>query len=240
MSSVELTILMPCLNEEETVGICIKKAKKYLEDNNIIGEVLIVDNDSTDHSREISKKLGARVILEKNKGYGNAIRSGLKEARGKYIIYGDCDDSYDFINLNPYMEKLKQGYSFVNGNRFKGKILEGAMSPSHKIGVKFLSYLGRKAYKVPIYDFHCGLRGLLKKDLPLLETEGMEYATEIIYKYSLTNKKICEIPICLRKDGRSGKSHLRTIRDGFRHLIYINKTIITIKRKGDKKRRKKY
>ena len=226
MSNLELTILMPCLNEEETIGICIKKAKKYLEDNNIKGEILIVDNNSIDNSSLIAKSLGAIVVVEPNKGYGNALRKGLKEARGQYIIYGDCDDSYDFSNLTPYLEKLKEGYSFVNGNRFKGGICKKAMSISHKIGIHFLSYLGRKAYNVNIYDFHCGLRGVIKESLPELETEGMGFATEIIYKFSLTDKKICEIPTILSKDGRKCKSHLRTIRDGFRHIIYIKKTWI--------------
>lgn len=224
MSSIELTILMPCLNEEETIDICIKKAKKYLDDNNIEGEILVVDNNSTDNSPLIAKSLGARVIIEKNKGYGNALRSGLKNANGKYIIFGDCDNSYDFSNLNLYLDKLKEGYSFVNGNRFKGGIRKGAMSISHKIGVRFLSYIGRKAYNINLYDFHCGLRGVIKDDLPNLETEGMEFATEIIYKFSLTNKKICEVPTILYKDNRSGASHLRTFRDGFRHLIYIRNT----------------
>ena len=226
MSNLELTILMPCLNEEETIGICIKKAKKYLEDNNIKGEILIVDNNCTDNSSLIAKSLGARVIIEKNKGYGNALRHGLKEAKGQYIIYGDCDDSYDFSNLAPYIEKLKEGYSLVNGNRFKGGISKNAMSLSHKIGVRVLSYIGRYAYKVPIYDFHCGLRGVIKKDLPLLETTGMEFATEIIYKFAKSQKKMCEIPTTLNKAGRNGKSHLRTVRDGFRHIIYMKKTWI--------------
>ena len=223
---VELTILMPCLNEEETVGICIKKAFKFLNTHNIKGEVLIVDNNSTDNSSKIAKELGARVILEKNKGYGNALRRGLKEAYGKYVIFGDCDDSYDFLNLEPFLDKLREGYSLVNGNRFKGGVSKGAMSLSHKVGVRFLSYLGRLAYKVPLYDFHCGLRGVIKDDLPELESPGMEFATEIIYKFALTNKKICEIPTTLKKDGRKGGSHLRTVRDGFRHLFYIKNTWI--------------
>ena len=226
MSSIELTILMPCLNEEKTIGTCIRKAKEYLETNKIKGEILVVDNNSTDNSFSIAKSLGTRVAVETNKGYGNTLRKGLKESKGKYIIYGDCDDSYDFSNLNPYLDELKKGYSLVNGNRFKGGISKGAMSLSHKVGVRFLSYLGRHAYKVPIYDFHCGLRGVIKKDLPNLETDGMEFATEIIYKFAISNKKICEIPTTLNKDGRNGKSHLRTFKDGFRHVLYIKKTWI--------------
>lgn len=226
MKDVELTILMPCLNEEKTIGNCIKKAREFLVNNGINGEVLIVDNNSTDNSALIAKSLGARVILENNKGYGNALRRGLKEAFGKYIIYGDCDESYDFYHLDSYLDKLRSGYSLVNGNRFKGGIGKNAMSLSHKVGVKFLSYIARKKYKVKIYDFHCGLRGVIKDDLPLLETSGMEFATEIIYKFALNNKKICEVPTTLNKDGRSGRSHLRTVRDGFRHLLYIKKTRI--------------
>lgn len=223
MKKIELTILMPCLNEEDTVGICIRKAKKYLEKNHISGEVLIVDNGSLDRSSVFAYELGARVVLEPKKGYGNALRRGFKEARGKYIIYGDCDDSYDFSNLNPYYDKLKEGYSLVNGNRFLGGIEKGAMSFSHRLGVPFLSWLGRRAYHVPFYDFHCGLRGVIKKDLPILESEGMEFATEIIYKFAKEGKKMSEIPTTLGKDGRGKPSHLRTVRDGFRHLNYMRK-----------------
>ena len=221
MEDMEITILMPCLNEEKTVGNCIKNARKFLDDNSIKGEILIVDNNSIDNSSLIAKSLGARVVVEKNKGYGNALRRGLKEAFGKYIIYGDCDESYDFKDLNLYLDKLREGYSLVNGNRFKGGIGKNAMSLSHKIGVRFLSFIGRCKYKVEIYDFHCGLRGVIKDDLPILKTEGMEFATEIICKFAEDDKKICEVPTTLSKDGRSGRSHLRTIRDGFRHLIYI-------------------
>lgn len=220
----ELTILMPCLNEEKTIGICIKKAKDYLKKNNIDGEILIVDNGSSDESISIAKKLGARVCFETKKGYGNALITGLNNSYGKYIIYGDCDDSYDFSSLDNYLVKLREGYSLVNGNRFKGGIEKGAMSLSHKIGVPILSLIGRKVYKVDLFDFHCGLRGVIKEDLPSLECEGMEFATEIIYKFAKNNKKICEIPIRLYKDGRGGKSHLRTVKDGFRHLNYIIRT----------------
>ena len=138
----ELTILMPCLNEEKTIGICIKKAKDYLKKNNIDGEILIVDNGSSDESISIAKKLGARICFEPRKGYGNAIITGLNNSYGKYIIYGDCDDSYDFSSLDNYLVKLREGYSLVNGNRFKGGIEKGAMSLSHKIGVPILSLIG--------------------------------------------------------------------------------------------------
>lgn len=223
---IELTILMPCLNEEETIEICIKKAQKYLQRNNISGEVLIIDNGSTDNSVEISKKMGARVLEEKNKGYGNALIKGNFSAKGKYIIMGDCDDSYNFEELDDFISELNKGYDLVIGNRFKGKIEKGAMSFSHRyIGNPILSGIGKLIYKTDIGDFHCGLRAYRRKailDLDL-KAPGMEYASEMIVQAIKNNLSITEIPITLYKDGRSKKSHLRTIRDGTRHLIYLIK-----------------
>ena len=221
---LELTILMPVLNEEETIEKCINKAKKYLEENKINGEVLISDNGSTDNSVEIANDLGARVIHTKEKGYGNALINGINQARGKYIIMSDADDSYDLYNLNKFYEKLKDGYDLVMGNRYKGVIEKGAMKISHKIGVKFLSLVGRIVCKCEVYDFHCGIRGLNTKSIQRLNLKepGMEFASEMIVEASKQNLRIYEIPTTLSKDGRiKGKSHLNTIKDGFRHLSYL-------------------
>ena len=223
----DLTILMPVLNEEETIEICIKKAKKYLEENNINGEILISDNGSTDSSVKIAENLGARVIHTEEKGYGNTLINGINNAKGKYIIMADSDDSYDLYNLKPFHEKLKEGYDLVMGNRYKGGIEKGAMSLSHKIGVRFLSLVGRIVCKCNVYDFHCGIRGLNTKSIRKLNLKepGMEFASEMIVQASKQNLKICEVPTTLSKDGRKkGRSHLNTIKDGFRHLNYLIRT----------------
>lgn len=223
MRKIELTILMPCLNEEVTVGICVKKAVNFMKNKNIVGEVLVVDNGSSDNSKQVALNAGARVVSTSLKGYGNALRFGIKHSKGEYIIYGDCDDSYDFSALDGYYSKLKEGYLLVNGNRYGGTYEKGAMSFSHRyIGVPLLSWLGRKRYHVSLFDFHCGLRGIKKIDNMKFTSTGMEFATEIIHRYSLLDKnKMIEIPINFYKDGRNGKSHLHTIRDGIRHIVYI-------------------
>ena len=221
---VELTILMPCLNEEETIEICINKALRFLKKNKINGEILIADNGSVDNSIKIAKKLGVRVINVKQKGYGSALIEGSKNAYGKYVIMGDSDDSYDFLHLEEFVKNLRKGYDLVMGDRFKGGIEKGAMSFSHRyIGNPFLSFLGRLFYHSKIHDFHCGLRGYNKeKILGLnLKCKGMEYASEMIVKSELNNLKIVEVPTTLKKDGRSRPPHLRTIRDGFRHLFFL-------------------
>ncbi len=221
---LELTILMPCLNEAETIETCIKKAKKSLEENNINGEVLIADNGSTDGSQEIATKNGARVINVPLKGYGSALIEGTKQAYGKYIIMGDADDSYDFSNIMPYVEKLREGYELVMGNRFKGGIEKGAMPWSHKyIGTPVLSFIGRLFYKSKIGDFNCGMRGY-KRDAILkldLKTTGMEYASEQIVQATLNGLKIAEVPTTLKKDGRSRPPHLKSFKDGWRHLKFL-------------------
>lgn len=224
MEKLELTILMPCLNEEETLEKCIKKAKKFLKRSNINGEILIADNGSTDNSIEIAKRNKARVINVKTKGYGSALIAGTKEAYGKYVIMGDSDDSYDFLNLDPFVKKLRDGYDLVMGNRFLGGIEDGAMPFSHRyIGNPFLSFLGRLFYKSKIGDFHCGLRGYNREKLLNLnlKCQGMEYASEMVVKAELKKFKITEVPTTLKKDGRSRKPHLNTIRDGFRHLKFL-------------------
>ena len=216
-----VTIIMPCLNEETTLRYCIKNAKNFLSSTNIDGEILIVDNGSIDKSVEIANQEKVRVVIEPNKGYGNALKRGIKEAKGKYIIIGDCDGSYDFMDSIKILCQLKLGYDFVCGNRFKGGIEKGAMPLSHRIGVPLLSIIAKIKYRVPINDFHCGLRGFrseLAKNIAF-NTTGMEFATELVYKFKDT--KMMEVPIKLHKDLRGHKSHLRTIPDGIRHLKFI-------------------
>ncbi len=220
----ELTVLMPCLNEKESLAFCIREALECIKENNLSAEVLIADNGSTDGSVEIAEKEGARVAHIEKKGYGNALIGGIKEARGKYIIMGDCDGSYNFSHLMRFVEKLRMGYTLVMGNRFKGGIEKDAMPFSHKyIGVPALSFIGRVRYRTKIGDFHCGLRGFdREKALSFnLECGGMEFATEIIGKFALAKEKICEVPTNLRKDLRGRKPHLRSIPDGLRHLNLI-------------------
>jgi len=224
MKIVELTILMPCLNEEETIGICIDKALKFIKKNNINGEVLIADNGSTDNSVKIAKSLGARVIKVKEKGYGSALIEGTKNAYGKYVIMGDSDDSYDFLHLEEFIKKLRKGYDLVMGDRFKGGIEKGAMPFSHRyIGNPILSFIGRIFFHSQIRDFHCGLRGYNKeKILSLnLNCSGMEYASEMVVKSELNNLKITQVPTTLKKDGRTRKPHLKTFSDGWRHLNFL-------------------
>lgn len=221
-----LTILIPCLNEKETIGICIKKAQKYMYKNKIEGEVLVVDNGSIDDSKNIAKVLGARVVEIKEKGYGIALRKGTEEAQGKYIIMGDADDSYNFLELDGIIEKLEEGNDLVIGNRYKGKMEKGAMKILHKIiGTPILSYLVRKKYKVKIYDVNCGLRGYNREKFSKIKftADGMEYATEMIIRAKENNLKIVEIPINFYKDKRNKKSNLRPIRDCIRHMKVIFK-----------------
>lgn len=221
---IELTILMPCLNEAETLEVCINKAKTFLKNSGVVGEVLIADNGSTDGSVEIAKKCGARVEHVPVKGYGAALIGGCKAAKGKYVIMGDADDSYDFLNLMPFVEKLREGYELVMGNRFRGEIAKGAMPPLHRyLGNPVLSFIGRLFFPSEIGDFHCGLRGyereaMLKLDL---HTTGMEYASEMVVKATMYGLKMTEVPTTLSPDGRSRAPHLRSFRDGWRHLKFL-------------------
>lgn len=220
----ELSILMPCLNEAETLEICIKKAKKSLKDNKINGEVIIADNGSTDGSQEIAKRNGARVIDIPVRGYGAALIGGCNAAEGKYVIMGDADDSYAFDDIMPFVKKLRQGYELVMGNRFKGGIEKGAMPPLHRyLGNPVLSGLGRIIYRSKIGDFHCGMRGYNVKKMRELDlrTTGMEYASEMVVKAELNNLKIAEVPTTLKKDGRSRPPHLKSWSDGWRHLKFL-------------------
>ena len=221
---MELTILMPCLNEAETIGVCIKKAMGFLERNSIEGEVLISDNGSTDDSRQIAESLGARVINAPIRGYGGALITGCQQAMGKYVIMGDADDSYDFEHLMPFVEKLREGYDLVMGNRFEGGIEKDAMPWSHRyIGNPVLSFIGRLFFKSEIRDFHCGLRGFNRESILALglRTTGMEYASEMVVMSELNGYKIAEVPTTLKKDGRSRPPHLRSLRDGWRHLKFL-------------------
>lgn len=217
---MEVTILMPCLNEEKTIEICIDKSLKFLKNNNINGEILIVDNGSEDKSIEKIKNKKARLIKEEFKGYGSALITGIKNAKGKYVIIGDSDDSYDFNNLMPFIIKLRENNDLVIGNRFKGGIEKGAMPFLHKLGVPFLTFLGNIIYKTNLGDYHCGLRGFNKEKILNLNLEclGMDFASELIIKSKKANYKIVEIPITLKKDGRGRKSHLRTFKDGMLHV----------------------
>ncbi|MDB9429816.1 glycosyltransferase family 2 protein [Microcystis aeruginosa CS-555/01A07] len=222
--TLELSIIMPCLNEAETLATCIGKARDYLERHKIAGEVLIADNGSSDGSREIATNSGARVVPIPERGYGSALRGGIAAAKGQYIIMGDADDSYDFTNLSPFLEKLRQGYDLVMGNRFQGGIQPGAMPVLHKyLGNPVLTWLGRLFFGSPCGDFHCGLRGFSKRAIEQLNlrTTGMEFASEMVVKASLYGLKITEVPTTLSPDGRSRPPHLKTWRDGWRHLRFL-------------------
>src|SRR6185503_19182704 len=220
----ELTVLMPCLNEAETLAICIGKANDSLKSLGIDGAVLIADNGSTDGSQEIARSLGARVVQVEGKGYGNALMRGIASARGKYVIMGDSDDSYDFTNLGPFVDKLRAGYDLVMGNRFLGGIAPNAMPPLHRyLGNPVLTGIGRIFFRSPCGDFHCGLRGFSKAAIQRLDlrTRGMEFASETVVKASLHGLRIAEVPTTLSVDGRNRPPHLRSWRDGWRHLRFL-------------------
>ena len=221
--TLELTVLMPCLNEARSLAFCIEEAKACIQKHGISAEILIADHGSTDGSQQIAEKCGARVVTVSETGYGAALRGGILSAKGKYIIMGDCDGSYDFSHIPHFLSKLRLGFSLVVGNRFLGGIEKGAMPLSHKLGVPFLSALARLRYRVRIGDFHCGLRGFDREAaLSLgLRHSGMEFATEIIARFAESGAPVCEIPTMLRRDKRGTRSHLRTIRDGCRHLKFI-------------------
>jgi glycosyltransferase involved in cell wall biosynthesis len=222
--ALELTILMPCLNEAETLATCIEKAKSFLETNGISGEVLIADNGSTDGSRQIAASLGARVVAVASRGYGAALLGGIEAARGRYIVMGDADDSYDFTRLMPFIERLRDGADMVMGNRFTGGIAPGAMPLLHKyLGNPVLSFLGRLFFKIPVGDFHCGLRAFKTDTIRALElrSTGMEFASEMVVRSALAKLNIVEVPTTLQPDGRSRAPHLKTWRDGWRHLKFL-------------------
>jgi glycosyltransferase involved in cell wall biosynthesis len=220
----ELTILMPCLNEAETVATCVRKARGWLDAAGVDGEVVVADNGSTDGSRELAVEAGARVVPVADRGYGAALKGGIADARGTYVIMGDADDSYDFEHLDPFLARLRAGDDLVMGNRFAGGIEKGAMPWLHRyLGNPVLSAVGRVFFKVPVKDFHCGLRGF-RRDAAMalgLRTTGMEFASEMVVKATLAGQTISEVPTTLRPDGRTRAPHLRTWHDGWRHLRFL-------------------
>ena len=220
----KLSIVMPCLNESETLAICIEKAQKFISTHSIAGEIVIADNGSTDGSQEIAKRAGARIVHVEQKGYGNALMGGIEAAQGEYIIMGDADDSYDFSSLQDFISALDEGYDLVMGNRFKGGIMRDAMPLLHRyLGNPVLSGVARLFFNSDIGDFHCGLRGFRKDALLTLnlQTTGMEFASEMIVKATLKKLRIKEVSTVLYPDGRTRPPHLRTWTDGWRHLRFL-------------------
>jgi glycosyltransferase involved in cell wall biosynthesis len=221
---IELTVLMPCLNEAETLARCIDKARTYLTRSGINGEVLIADNGSTDGSQAIAATHGARVVNIPARGYGAALIGGINAARGRYVIMGDSDDSYDFSNLDGFVAKLRDGFHLVMGNRFLGGIAPGAMPLLHRyLGNPVLTGLGRLFFKSPSGDFHCGLRGFDRTAILGLglRASGMEFASEMVVKATIHRLSIAEVPTTLSPDGRSRPPHLKSWRDGWRHLRFL-------------------
>jgi glycosyltransferase involved in cell wall biosynthesis len=222
--SFELSIVMPCLNEADSLESCIKKAQTFLQAYEIAGEIIVADNGSTDGSQAIAKRLGVRVVDVETRGYGSALMGGIAAARGKFVIMGDADDSYDFSALLPFVAKLREGYDLVVGNRFKGGIKPGAMPVLHKyLGNPVLTAIGRLFFKSPAGDFHCGLRAFSKAAVQNMDlrTKGMEFASEMILKATLLGMRITEVPTTLSPDGRKRPPHLRTWQDGWRHLRFM-------------------
>lgn len=223
-SDVELTILMPCLNEARTVGACVRAAREFLALAGVQGEVLVADNGSSDGSQSLAQDAGARVVDAAQRGYGAALLTGIRAARGRFVIMGDADLSYDFSSLAPFLARLRDGAHLVMGNRFQGGIQEGAMPPLHRyLGNPVLSFIGRQFFRVGIGDFHCGLRGFRRESIVGLGlvSPGMEFASEMVAKAALAGLRIEEVPTALRPDGRDRAPHLRTWRDGWRHLRFL-------------------
>ena len=221
---VEVSIIMPCLNEAETLASCIRKAQDYLQRSGVNGEVVIGDNGSTDGSQEIARNLGARVVDVPVRGYGAALLGATTAARGRYCIMGDSDDSYDFENLDGFVQRLRSGDDLVMGNRFKGGIRKGAMPWKHRyIGTPVLSAIGRNFFHAMVGDFNCGLRGFSKSAFERMDlrTTGMEFASEMVVKAALLRMKVSEVPTTLSPDGRTRPPHLRSWRDGWRHLRFL-------------------
>jgi glycosyltransferase involved in cell wall biosynthesis len=222
--NIQISVVMPCLNEAATVGTCVKEALETMRRHGIRGEVIVADNGSTDGSQEIASDHGARVVKVETRGYGSALRTGISAARGQFILMGDADDSYDFTQLPAFLRKLEEGYDLVMGNRFQGEILAGAMPPLHRyLGNPVLTGIGRLFFKSPIGDFHCGLRAFRKDAIERLQlrTLGMEFASEMIVKAARFGLRVTEIPTTLSPDGRNRAPHLRTWHDGWRHLRFL-------------------
>ncbi len=224
MTDLTVTILMPCLNEAETLAYCVRQAVAALRDNHVSGEVLVADNGSTDGSQQIAIEEGARVIPVAVRGYGAALMAGIDAARGRYVLMADADASYDFGHLPRFLAKLEEGNDLVMGNRFSGEIKPGAMPPLHRyLGNPVLSFIGRLFFGVPVRDFHCGIRAMRRDAIRNLnlKTTGMEFASEMVVRSSLGKLRIAEVPTTLSPDGRSRPPHLRTWRDGWRHLRFL-------------------
>jgi glycosyltransferase involved in cell wall biosynthesis len=224
VEAIEVSVVMPCLNEAETLETCIVKAQRALQEAHIAGEIVIADNGSTDGSVEIAQQLGARLVNVRTKGYGSALMGGIAAASGKYIVMGDADDSYDFSHIPRFVEQLRQGADVVIGNRFRGGIQKDAMPPLHRyFGNPALTKLGRLFFHSPVRDFYCGLRGFRKDAYQrmALRTTGMEFATEMVVKATLLELRISEVPTTLSPDGRTRPPHLRTWRDGWRTLRFF-------------------
>jgi len=225
--NIEVSYVMPCLNEAETLERCIQKALQAIKQHKLNAEIIVADNGSTDGSQKIAVENGANVVHVKTKGYGSALSGGIAAAAGKYIIMADADDSYDFSDTYLFVDKLRQGYDLVMGCRFPrggGKVMPGAMPLKHRIlGNPVLSFIGRLFFKTKVKDFHCGLRAFTKEAIAKmnLRTTGMEFASEMVVKASLAKMKIAEVPIILYKDGRSRPPHLRSWQDGWRHLRFL-------------------
>jgi glycosyltransferase involved in cell wall biosynthesis len=223
-SKIEMSILMPCLNEAETIGTCIAKAQQFLKESNVNGEIVVADNGSKDGSPDIARRAGARVINVDRRGYGSALRAAIGGSRGKFAIMGDADNSYDFSALMPFLSELRSGNDLVMGNRFSGQILPGAMPPLHRyVGNPILSWIGRRLFDFQVGDVHCGLRGFRRDSILALDlqTDGMEFASEMVVRARLRDLRITEVPVVLSPDGRSRRPHLRTWRDGWRHLRFL-------------------
>jgi glycosyltransferase involved in cell wall biosynthesis len=222
--AVEVSIVMPCLNEAETLATCIQQAQQAIEREGLAAEIIVADNGSTDGSQVIAKELGVRVVPIARKGYGSALIGGINAARGRFVIMGDADDSYDFTAIAPLIDRLRGGSDLVVGNRFAGGIERGAMPWSHRwIGNPVLTLISRVFFHTPVGDMHCGLRGFRKDayERMRLRATGMEFASEMVIKASLKRMQIAEVPVTLRPDGRSRPPHLRTWRDGWRHLRFM-------------------
>ena len=221
--NLKYTFLLPARNEERSLPYCIEEIETFIKKNKLEAEILVIDNNSTDNTSKIAKDYGAKVVFCENIGYGNALNCGIKNAFGKYCIMGDSDGSYNFSNLEKFIYYLKKDYDLIVGNRFKGKIEKGAMPFSHRIGGRMLSIIGNIFFHTKIKDYHCGLRAFKTDSIKKLKlkSSGMEFASEMIISSRLNNLKIIEVETDLRKDLRDRKSHLKTIRDGIRHLKLI-------------------
>ncbi|WP_112272227.1 glycosyltransferase family 2 protein [Lentzea terrae] len=221
---LELTIVLPCLNEAETLEICVRKARQSLERLGVRGEVVVADNGSTDGSQDIARANGARVVDVPRRGYGAALMAGIEAAEGEYVLMADADDSYALDDIEGFLVELRKGADLVMGNRFQGGIAPGAMPFLHRyLGNPVLSKLGKVFFRIPVGDFHCGIRAF-RRDRMLelgLRTSGMEFASEMVVRSALHHRKIVEVPTTLRPDGRSRAPHLRTWRDGWRHLRFL-------------------